>query len=51
MAGLAGFHPSKRQPLPGNEKVWQGCVILKHSLMTYLSLKEQGMIVDKGPEP
>ena len=23
-AGLAGFHPSKRQPMPGNRKLWQG---------------------------
>ena len=23
-AGLAGFHPSKRRPMPGNRKLWQG---------------------------
>ena len=22
--GLAGFHPSKRQPLPGTQKLWEG---------------------------
>ncbi len=22
--GLTGFHPSKRQPLPGTETLWQG---------------------------
>ena len=23
MASMVGFHPSKRRPLPGNEKMWQ----------------------------
>ena len=26
--GLAGFHPSKRQPLPGTAKLWEGLRIL-----------------------
>ena len=26
--GLAGFHPSKRQPLPGTQKLWEGVRIL-----------------------
>ncbi|MCY4463277.1 MAG: hypothetical protein OXC26_23185 [Albidovulum sp.] len=27
-AGLAGFHTSKRQPLPGTQKLWKGLKIL-----------------------
>ena len=30
-AGLAGFHPSKRQPLPGTQKLWEGVKILSHA--------------------
>ena len=40
VAGLAGFHPRKAQPLPGGRKLWEGYVILKHSLNTYLALKK-----------
>ena len=29
-AGLAGFHPSKRQPLPGTQKLWEGVKFLSH---------------------
>ena len=28
VAGLAGFRPTKRQPLPGTRKLWQGLRIL-----------------------
>ncbi len=28
VAGLAGFRPTKRQPLPGTQKLWQGLRIL-----------------------
>ena len=30
--GLAGFHPSKRQPLPGTETLWQGVRTLAESV-------------------
>ena len=40
VAGLAGFHPRKAQPLPGGRKLWEGYIILKHSLNTYLALKK-----------
>ncbi|MCY3980840.1 MAG: hypothetical protein OXF51_03525 [Alphaproteobacteria bacterium] len=26
--GLARFHPSKRQPLPGTQKLWEGMKLL-----------------------
>jgi len=31
-AGLAGFHTSKRQPLPGTQKLWTGLKILRISV-------------------
>ena len=33
-AGLAGFHASKRQPLPGTRKLWQGLKILRYGVNT-----------------
>ena len=32
LARLAGFRPSKRQPLPGTKKIWQACRIHKEGL-------------------
>ena len=29
LARMAGWHPSKRQPLPGNEVLWRACVQLQ----------------------
>ncbi len=34
VAGLVGFHPSKRQPLPGTQKLWEGIRILNESIAT-----------------
>ena len=31
MAGLAGFHPSKCQPLPGTQKLWEGVRFLSNA--------------------
>jgi len=31
--GLAGVHPSKRPPLPGTEKLWQGVRTLAESVL------------------
>ncbi len=33
-AGLAGFHPSKRQPLPGTQKLWEGVRFLSNAVIT-----------------
>ena len=38
---LAGFQPSKRQPLPGNIKLWQGYVLLKPAVRIYLLMKQK----------
>ena len=35
VASLAGFHPSKRQPLPGTQKLWKGVLLLNNSIQTY----------------
>ena len=32
--GLAGFHPSKRQPLPGTQKLWEGVKLLSYAVIT-----------------
>ncbi len=31
--GLAGFHPSKRQPLPGTQKLWEGVRFLSQAVI------------------
>ena len=44
-AGLAGFHPSKRQPMPGNRKLWQlwqGMVALSGGVMGYQAMRDHG---------
>ncbi len=43
--GLAGFHPAKRQPLPGTEKLWQGIRTLTESVFairTWETIRTQG---------
>ena len=39
-AGLAGFHPSKRQPLPGTQKLWEGVKILSLAVITVQAMHE-----------
>ena len=29
MASMVGFHPSKRRPAPGNEKMWQAYRLMR----------------------
>ena len=41
-AGLAGFHPSKRQPVPGNRKLWLGMVALSGGVMGYQAMRDHG---------
>ncbi len=44
-AGLAGFHPSKRQPLPGTQKLWEGLQILSTAVFghrAYMEWETQG---------
>ncbi len=37
--GLAGFHPSKRQPLPGVKKLWEGLLDLNTSVYAVQALR------------
>ena len=41
-AGLAGFHPSKCQPMPENRKLWQGMVALSGGVMGYQAMRDHG---------
>ncbi len=38
--GLAGFHPSKRQPLPGTQKLWEGVRILSTAVIGIQAMQE-----------
>ncbi len=40
-AGLAGFHPSKRQPMPGTGKLWQGLSILSAAVLGYQAMRDR----------
>ena len=39
-AGQAGFHPSKRQPLPGTQKVWEGTNILWNAVIGHKAMSK-----------
>ena len=38
--GLAGFHPSKRQPLPGTQKLWEGVKFLSQAVIAIRAMQE-----------
>ena len=38
--GLAGFHPSKRQPLPGTQKLWEGVKFLSHAVIAIQAMQQ-----------
>ena len=38
VAGQAGFHPSKRQPLPGTQKLWEGLKILSNAIFGHFAI-------------
>ena len=40
-AGLAGFHPSKRQPMPGTKKLWQGMTLLSGAVLGYQAMRDR----------
>ncbi len=39
-AGQAGIHASKRQPLPGTQKLWEGLQILSIAVSGYRTIRE-----------
>ncbi len=45
--GLAGFHPSKRQPLPGTQKLREGVKFLSHAVITIQAMQEWGGKVER----
>lgn len=44
LARTAGFHPSKRQPLPGILKLWYAWTIFAPQMQLYRTMKAHGMI-------
>ena len=40
-AGLAGFHPSKRQPFLGTQELWEGAELLPPAVITILATQDQ----------
>ena len=49
--GLAGFHPSKRQPLPGTQKLWEGVKFLSQAVITIQAMQEWNRKKTKGEVP
>ncbi len=45
--GLAGFHPSKRQPLPGTRKLREGVKFLSRAVITIQAMQEWGGRVER----
>ena len=37
-AGQAGFHPSKRQPLPGTQNLWEGLKFLSNAKFGHFAI-------------
>ena len=46
--GLAGFRPSKRQPLPGTQKLWEGVKFLSHTVIGIQAMQEWKRTKQKG---
>ncbi|MCY4319777.1 MAG: hypothetical protein OXE76_11470, partial [Alphaproteobacteria bacterium] len=48
--GLAGFHPSKRQPLPGTQKLWEGVRFLSHAVIAIQAMQNWDRSKSQGEE-
>ena len=48
--GLAGFHPSKRRPLPGTQKLREGMKFLSHAVIGIRAMQEWGKMERRGEE-
>ena len=44
LARIAGFTPTKRQPVPGTKKLWQATVSLMYAVKTYEAMKQGGLV-------
>ncbi len=47
---LAGFHPSKRQLLPGAQKLWEGVRFLSHAVIVIQAMHDWGGNELKGED-
>ena len=45
---IAGFQPSKRQPLPGTQKLWEGVKFLSHTVITVQAMQQWKREKQKG---
>ncbi len=48
--GLAGFHPSKRRPLPGTQKFREGVKFLSTAVIGIRAMQERGRKNRKGED-
>ncbi len=48
--GLAGFHPSKRQPLPGTHKLREGVRILSRAVIASRAMQDRDKSKSQGEE-
>ncbi len=48
--GLAGFHPSKRQPLPGTRKLREGVRILSRAVIAIRAMQDRDKSKSQGEE-
>ena len=48
--GLAGFHLSKRQPLPGTQKLWEGARLLSHAVIAIRAMQDWDGSQSEGEE-
>ena len=49
--GLAGFHPSKRRPLPGTQKLWEGIRFLSNAVIGIQVMQEWERKTEKEKTP
>jgi len=48
--GLAGFHPLRRQPLPGTRKLREGVRLLSHAVIAIRAMQDWDMSGSQGEE-
>ena len=48
--GLAGFHRSKRQPLPGTQRLWEGVWFLSRAVIAFRAIQNWDESKSEGEE-
>ena len=51
LARYAGFSPTKRQPLPGTKKLWQGYVKFKIAYMGFIAGRDYYALLNQSRVP